>query len=65
MGYFSNGRHPGGRRGPEITLFAKRQQERELLRLLARGEKEMETGKGYDLKDVMKEADKLLERMEV
>jgi hypothetical protein len=39
------------------------QQEAELLRLLARGEKEMEIGKGYDLKEVMKEADKLLERM--
>ena len=33
--------------------------------MLARGEKELEIGKGYDLKEVMKEADKLLERTEV
>jgi hypothetical protein len=37
------------------------QHEREILRLLALGEKEIEAGTGYDLNDVMKEADKLLE----
>jgi prevent-host-death family protein len=37
------------------------QHEREILRLLALGEKEIGAGTGYDLNDVMKEADKLLE----
>ncbi len=32
----------------------------ELLRLLARGEKEIEAGKGYDLEVVLAEADSLL-----
>ncbi len=36
------------------------QHENELLRLLARGEKEIEAGIGYELDEVMKEADKLL-----
>ena len=34
--------------------------ELELLRLLARGEKEIEAGKGYDLEVVLAEADSLL-----
>ena len=34
--------------------------ELELLRLLARGEKEIEAGKGYDLEAVLAEADSLL-----
>jgi len=37
------------------------QHEIEILRLLARGEKELEAGSGYDLDDVMKEADKILD----
>ena len=37
------------------------QHEIELLRLLAWGEKEIEAGSGYDLDDVMKEADKILD----
>jgi hypothetical protein len=32
----------------------------EILRLLARGEKEIEAGKGYDLEAVLAEADSLL-----
>ena len=37
------------------------QHEREILRLLALGEKEIEAGTGYALNDVMKEADRLIE----
>jgi hypothetical protein len=37
--------------------------ELEVLRLLARGEKEIETGKGYDLDAVLSEADSLREGM--
>ena len=37
------------------------QHELEILRLLALGGKEIEAGIGYDLKDVLKEADRLLE----
>jgi len=36
------------------------QHELEILRLLARGEKEIETGSGFDLKTVLAEADALL-----
>lgn len=35
--------------------------EREILRLLALGEKEIQAGTGYTLDDVLKEADRLLE----
>ncbi len=35
--------------------------ERELLRLLAQGEKEIKAGRGHDLDRVLKEADALLE----
>ncbi len=37
--------------------------ELEILRLLARGEKEIEAGKGYDLDTVLAEADALLREM--
>ncbi|MCX5646051.1 MAG: hypothetical protein NTZ17_15435 [Phycisphaerae bacterium] len=40
------------------------QHELELLRLLARGEKEIEAGKGHDLDTVLAEADALLEEMQ-
>jgi prevent-host-death family protein len=40
------------------------QHELEILRLLALGEKEIETGIGHDLNDVLKEADRLLEGRE-
>lgn len=36
------------------------QHENEILRLLARGEKETEAGIGYELDEVLKEADKIL-----
>jgi prevent-host-death family protein len=35
--------------------------ELEILRLLARGEKEIEAGRGYGFDDVLKEADSMLE----
>jgi hypothetical protein len=35
-----------------------------LLRLLARGEKQIEAGKGYDLDAVLAEADAVLEEMQ-
>jgi prevent-host-death family protein len=37
------------------------QHELDILRLLARGEKEIETGIGYELDEVLKEADRFLE----
>ena len=37
--------------------------ELEILRLLARGEKEIKKGKGYDLGTVLSDADELLEEM--
>jgi prevent-host-death family protein len=37
------------------------QRELDILRLLARGEKEIETGVGHELGDVLKEADHFLE----
>ena len=40
------------------------QHELELLRLLARGQKEIETGKGYDLHSVLAEADILLKELQ-
>jgi len=40
------------------------QHELEILRLLARGQKEIETGKGYDLDVVLAEADVLLKEMQ-
>jgi len=43
-----------------IEAYEHSQHELELLRLLARGEKEIEAGKGYDLDAVLAEADSLL-----
>lgn len=45
-----------------IEAFERAEQERDLLRLLARGEKEIAAGEGYDLDDVLGEADTLLAR---
>lgn len=36
--------------------------ELDILRLLARGEKEIEAGAGYELEEVLKEADRFLEQ---
>ena len=43
-----------------METYEHSQHELELLRLLARGEKEIEAGKGYDLDAVLAEADTLL-----
>jgi hypothetical protein len=40
--------------------YEETQHELEILRLLARGEKEIEAGVGFDLKTVLAEADALL-----
>ncbi|RME21148.1 MAG: type II toxin-antitoxin system Phd/YefM family antitoxin [Deltaproteobacteria bacterium] len=43
-----------------IEDYQEAERERELLRLLARGEREITAGKGYSLDSVLKEADDLL-----
>lgn len=43
---------------PEV--YAKSESERELLLQLARGEKEIDLGQGYDLDSVLNEADEIL-----
>jgi len=44
-----------------IDAYEKSEHERELLRLLAVGEKDIAAGEGYTLANVLKEADALLE----
>jgi hypothetical protein len=43
-----------------IDAYERSQRENELLRLLAKGEKEIALGKGYTLESVLKELDALL-----
>lgn len=43
-----------------VEDFDKSQHEMELLRLLAKGEQEISKGRGYSLREVLKEADTLL-----
>ena len=43
-----------------VEAYERSERDRELLRLLAKGEKEIEAGKGYDLDSVLAEADALL-----
>jgi len=43
-----------------VEAYEESEHEKELLRLLARGEKEIEIGQGYDLDKVLAEADILL-----
>ncbi len=43
-----------------VEAYEKAEQEKEILRLLARGEKEIEAGEGYDLDNVLAEADLIL-----
>lgn len=43
-----------------VEAFEQAERDRELLRLLAKGEKEMETGEGHDLDSILAEADALL-----
>ncbi len=45
-----------------IKAYEHSQHELEILRLLARGEKEIQAGKGYDLDAVLSEADILLDK---
>jgi prevent-host-death family protein len=45
-----------------VDVYQKSEQEREILRLLALGEKEIAVGKGYDLDDILAEADALLSK---
>jgi len=44
-----------------MHVYEESQHELDILRLLARGEKEIEAGIGYELEDVLKEADRFLE----
>jgi len=43
-----------------LDAYERSLHDRELLRLLARGEKEIEAGKGHDLDSILAEADALL-----
>jgi prevent-host-death family protein len=43
-----------------VDAYEKFAHEKEILRLLAKGDKEIEAGKGYDLDSVLAEADILL-----
>ncbi len=43
-----------------IEAYERAEHEKHILRSLARGEREIAAGKGYDLDDVLKEADRLL-----
>jgi len=44
-----------------MEAYTNAQHEIDILHLLARGEKEIAAGSGYDLEDVLKEADRYLE----
>ena len=43
-----------------VEAYESSERDKELLRLLARGEKEIEAGEGYDLGSILAEADALL-----
>ncbi len=43
-----------------VEVFEQSERDRELLRLLAKGEREIEAGEGHDLDSVLAEADALL-----
>ena len=45
-----------------VEAYEKSEQEKELLRLLAKGDRELESGQGYDLNTVFAEADAILAR---
>lgn len=45
-----------------LDVYEKTKQERAILKLLARGEREIAVGKGYDLEDVFVEADAILSK---
>lgn len=46
-----------------VDAFKKGEHEREILKLLARGEREIAKGKGFDLDEVLAEADALLSKV--
>ena len=43
-----------------VEAYERAEHERQILRLLARGEREIAAAKGYDLGEVLAEADRLL-----
>ncbi|MDA8142249.1 MAG: type II toxin-antitoxin system Phd/YefM family antitoxin [Desulfobacteraceae bacterium] len=43
-----------------VEAYEKSEHEKELLRLLAKGDREIESGEGYDLNTILAEADALL-----
>ena len=43
-----------------VEAYEQAEHERQILRLLARGEREITAGKGYELENVLAEADRLL-----
>lgn len=45
-----------------VNAYEKGEREREILKLLALGEREIAVGKGHDLEDVLAEADALLSK---
>jgi prevent-host-death family protein len=45
-----------------VEEYERSERERELLRLIARGEREIAAGEGFDLDDVLAEADAILDR---
>ncbi len=45
-----------------VEAYEKSEHDKELLHLLAKGDREIETGEGYDLDTVLAEADLLLSR---
>ena len=45
-----------------VESYEEAEREREILRRIARGEREVKSGRGYDLASVMAEADRLLDR---
>jgi len=45
-----------------VDVYKKGEQEREILKLLALGEREIAVGKGYDLDNVLAKADALLSK---
>ncbi len=46
----------------DVQTYEKSEHEKEILRLLAKGEREIEIGDGYDLDSVLSEADLLLSK---
>ena len=45
-----------------VEEYERSTHERDILRLLAQGDREVAAGKGYELEDVFKEADRILAR---